>query len=80
MDKAQRAGSANIGTAAEIQCALPCLRALTHYVNNGLLEIDNSSAEVASSRRHEVENYFTTGSDSGAANHSFLHLDRHRLA
>lgn len=53
-------------TAAAIRYALSRWRALTRYVDNGLIEIDNSAAEralraVALGRR----NYLFAGADSG---------------
>jgi transposase len=53
-------------TAAAIRYALSRWRALTRYIDNGLIEIDNSSAErslrtVALGRR----NYLFAGADSG---------------
>jgi transposase len=58
--------SAKSDTAAAIRYALSRWRALTRYVDNGLIEIDNSSAEralraVALGRR----NYLFAGADSG---------------
>lgn len=58
--------SAKSDTAAAIRYALSRWRALTRYVNDGLIEIDNSSAEralraVALGRR----NYLFAGADSG---------------
>ncbi len=58
--------SAKSGTAAAIRYALSRWRALTRYVDDGLIEIDNSSAEralraVALGRR----NYLFAGADSG---------------
>lgn len=58
--------SAKSDTAAAIRYALSRWRALTRYVDDGLIEIDNSSAEralraVALGRR----NYLLAGADSG---------------
>jgi hypothetical protein len=58
--------SAKSDTAAAIRYALSRWRALTRYVDDGLIEIDNSSAEralraVALGRR----NYLFAGADSG---------------
>jgi len=58
--------SAKSDTAAAIRYALSRWRALTRYIDNGLIEIDNSSAErslraVALGRR----NYLFAGADSG---------------
>ena len=58
--------SAKSDTATAIRYALSRWRALTRYVDNGLIEIDNSSAEralraVALGRR----NYLFAGADSG---------------
>jgi transposase len=66
MEKALRSLSAKSETAAAIRYALSHWRALTRYVDDGLLEIDNSAAEralraVAIGRK----NYLFMGSDSG---------------
>jgi hypothetical protein len=58
--------SAKSDTAAAIRCALSRWRALTRYLDDGLIENDNSSAEralraVALGRR----NYLFAGADSG---------------
>ena len=66
MEKALRALSTKSETAGAIRYALSHWRALTRYVDDGLLEIDNSAAEralraVAIGRK----NYLFLGSDSG---------------
>jgi transposase len=66
MEKALRSLSTKSETAAAIRYALSRWRALTRYVDDGLLEIDNSAAEralraVAIGRK----NYLFMGSDSG---------------
>lgn len=66
MEKMLRSLSAKSDTAAAIRYALSHWRALTRYVDDGLLEIDNSPAEralraVAIGRK----NYLFFGSDSG---------------
>ena len=66
MEKMLRSLSAKSDTAAAIRYALSHWRALTRYVDDGLLEIDNSAAEralraVAIGRK----NYLFFGSDSG---------------
>jgi transposase len=66
MEKALRSLSAKSETEGAIRYALSHWRALTRYVDDGLLEIDNSAAErapraVAIGRN----NYLFMGSDSG---------------
>jgi len=66
MEKMLRSLSAKSDTAAAIRYALSHWRALTRYVDDGLLEIDNSAAEralraVAIGRK----NYLFMGADSG---------------
>jgi transposase len=66
MEKMLRSLSAKSDTAAAIRYAMSHWRALTRYVDDGLLEIDNSAAEralraVAIGRK----NYLFMGSDSG---------------
>ena len=66
MDKTLRSLSTKSETAGAIRYALSHWRALTRYVDDGLLEIDNNSAEralraVAIGR----ENYLFMGADSG---------------
>lgn len=66
MEKALRSLSTKSETAAAIRYALSHWRALTRYVDDGLLEIDNSAAEralraVAIGRK----NYLFLGSNSG---------------
>ena len=66
MEKTLRSSSTKSETAGAIRYAFARWRALTRYVDDGLLEIDNSAAEralraVAIGR----ENYFFMGSDSG---------------
>jgi transposase len=66
MQKALRSLSPKSETAAAIRYALSRWRALTRYVDDGLLEIDNSAAEralraVALGRK----NYLFAGSDAG---------------
>ena len=66
MEKVLRSLSAKSETAGAIRYALSRWRALTRYVDDGLLEIDNSAAEralrvVALGRK----NYLFCGSDSG---------------
>ena len=66
MEKTLRSLSAKSETAGAIRYALSHWRALTRYVDDGLLEIDNSAAEralraVAIGRK----NYLFMGSDSG---------------
>ena len=66
MEKALGSLSAKSETAAAIRYALSHWRALTRYVDDGLLEIDNSAAER--SLRAVVlgrKNYLFMGSDSG---------------
>ena len=66
MEKALRSLSTKSETAAAIRYALSHWRALTRYVDDGLLEIDNSAAER--SLRPVVlgrKNYLFMGSDSG---------------
>ncbi len=66
MEKALRSLSTKSETAAAIRYALSHWRALTRYVDDGLLEIDNSAAER--SLRAVVlgrKNYLFKGSDSG---------------
>jgi hypothetical protein len=66
MEKALRSLSAKSETAAAIRYALSHWRALTRYVDDGLLEIDNSAAERAL-RADAIgrKNYLFMGSDSG---------------
>jgi hypothetical protein len=66
LEKSLRSLSAKSETAGAIRYALSHWRALTRYVDDGLLEIDNSAAEralraVALGRK----NYLFAGSDSG---------------
>ena len=66
MEKALRSLSAKSETATAIRYALSRWRALTRYTNDGLLEIDNSTAEralraVALGRK----NFLFVGSDGG---------------
>ncbi len=66
MEKALRTLSTKSETAAAIRYALSHWRALTRYLDDGLLEIDNSAAEralraVAIGRK----NYLFMGADSG---------------
>jgi transposase len=66
MDKTLRSFSTKSETAGAIRYAISHWRALTRYVDNGLLEIDNNSAEralraVAIGRK----NYLFMGADSG---------------
>jgi transposase len=66
MDKALRSLSTKSETAGAIRYALSHWRALTRYVDDGLLEIDNNAAEralrtVAIGRK----NYLFMGADSG---------------
>jgi len=76
MDKTLRSLSTKSETAGAIRYALSHWRALTRYVDDGLLEIDNNSAEralraVAIGRK----NYLFMGADSGgqrAASHYSL--------
>jgi transposase len=66
MEKTLRSLSAKSETAAAIRYALSRWRALTRYVDDGLLEIDNNAAER--SLRSVVmgrKNYLFMGSDSG---------------
>ena len=66
MEKALGSLSSKSETAAAIRYALSHWRALTRYVDDGLLEIDNSAAER--SLRAVVmgrKNYLFMGSDSG---------------
>jgi transposase len=66
MEKALRSLSAKSETAGAIRYALSHWRALTRYVDDGLLEIDNNAAER--SLRAVVmgrKNYLFMGSDSG---------------
>ena len=66
MEKALRSLSTKSETAGAIRYALSHWRALTRYVDDGLLEIDNSAAER--SLRAVVmgrKNYLFMGSDSG---------------
>src|SRR4051812_27123686 len=66
MDKMLRSLSAKSDTAGAIEYALSHWRALTRYVDDGLLEIDNSAAERAL-RAVSIgrENYLFFGADSG---------------
>ena len=66
MEKALRSLSAKSETAAAIRYALSRWRALTRYINDGRLDIDNSAAEralraVALGRK----NFLFVGSDAG---------------
>jgi hypothetical protein len=66
MDSRLRVFSPKSETAGAIRYALSRWRALTRYVDNGMLEIDNSAAEralraVALGRK----NYLFAGSDAG---------------
>ena len=66
MEKAQRSLSSKSETAGAIRYALSRWRALTRYIDDGLLEIDNSAAEralraVALGRK----NFLFAGSDCG---------------
>lgn len=66
MEKSLRSLSTKSGTAGAIRYALTRWRALTRYIDDGLLEIDNSAAEralraVALGRK----NYLFAGSDAG---------------
>jgi hypothetical protein len=66
MEKSLRQLSPKSETAAAIRYALPRWRALTRYIDDGLLEIDNNPAEralrcVALGRK----NYLFAGADSG---------------
>ena len=68
MEKALRSLSAKSETAAAIRYALSHWRALTRYVDDGRLEIDNSAAER--SLRAVVlgrKNYLFMGSDEGGS-------------
>jgi transposase len=66
MDKTLRSLSAKSETAGAIRYALSHWRALTRYVENGELEIDNSAAERAlRSIALGRKNYLFMGSDSG---------------
>jgi transposase len=66
MEKMLRSLSAKSDTAGAIRYSLSHWRALTRYVDNGLLEIDNSSAERAL-RAVSIgrKNYLFFGADSG---------------
>ena len=66
MEKMLRSLSAKSDTAGAIRYALSHWRALTRYVDNGHLEIDNSSAERAL-RAVSIgrKNYLFFGADSG---------------
>lgn len=66
MEKMLRSLSAKSDTAGAIRYALSHWRALTRYVDDGLLEIDNSSAERAL-RAVSIgrKNYLFFGADSG---------------
>jgi hypothetical protein len=66
MEKMLRSLSAKSDTAGAIRYALSHWRALTRYVDDGLLEIDNSSAERAL-RTVSIgrKNYLFFGADSG---------------
>jgi transposase len=66
MEKMLRSLSAKSDTAAAIRYALSHWRALTRYVDDGLLEIDNSAAERAL-RAVSIgrKNYLFFGADSG---------------
>jgi transposase len=66
MEKMLRSLSAKSDTAGAIRYALSHWRALTHYVDDGLLEIDNSAAERAL-RTVSIgrKNYLFFGADSG---------------
>jgi transposase len=66
MEKTLRSLSAKSDTAGAIRYALSHWRALTRYVDDGLLEIDNSSAERAL-RAVSIgrKNYLFFGADSG---------------
>ena len=66
MDKMLRSLSAKSDTAGAIRYALSHWRALTRYVDDGLLEIDNSAAERAL-RAVSIgrKNYLFFGADSG---------------
>jgi hypothetical protein len=68
MEKMLRSLSAKSDTASAIRYALSHWRALTRYVDDGLLEIDNSSAERAL-RAVSIgrKNYLFFGADSGGA-------------
>jgi transposase len=66
MEKAQRSLSSKSETAGAIRYALSRWRALTRYIDDGMLEIDNSAAEralraVALGRK----NFLFAGSDCG---------------
>jgi len=66
MEKMLRSLSAKSDTAGAIRYALSHWRALTRYVDDGLLEIDNSAAERAL-RAVSIgrKNYLFFGADSG---------------
>ena len=66
MEKMLRSLSAKSDTAGAIRYALSHWRALTRYIDNGLLEIDNSAAERAL-RTVSIgrKNYLFFGADSG---------------
>jgi hypothetical protein len=66
MEKMQRSLSAKGDTAGAIRYPLSHWRALTRYVDDGLLEVDNSSAERAL-RAVSIgrEKYLFFGADSG---------------
>lgn len=74
MEKALGSLSTKSETAGAIRYALSHWRALTRYVDNGLLEIDNSAAErtlraVALGRK----NYLFAGSNSGGVRAAAIH-------
>jgi hypothetical protein len=74
MEKSLHSLSSKSETAGAIRYALSHWRALTRYVNDGLLEIDNSAAErslraVAIGRK----NYLFMGADSGGQSAASLY-------
>jgi transposase len=74
MEKTLRSLSTNSETAGAIRYALSHWRALTRYIDDGLLEIDNSAAEralraVAIGRK----NYLFMGADSGGQREASLY-------
>jgi hypothetical protein len=74
MEKAQRSLSSKSETAGAIRYALSRWRALTRYIDDGMLEIDNSAAEralraVALGRK----NFLFAGSDCGGERASAMY-------
>jgi len=77
MEKTQRSLSSKSETAGAIRYALSRWRALTRYIDDGMLEIDNSAAEralraVALGRKNFLFAGSDCGGERGAAMYSLI--------